>query len=159
LDEQAGDDGSVEDPMLDDIVERLQKAKADVKELDPMLREMLDSSGMTAAKTAKWNVSYEPADAKLVPAPELFAEKLPEQAAELAEIIKARADFLLMEVEAIEEDRAQYRRAELEEKLKERSEYRLSELQEITSMAEKFTKLGAPGSPVLRITARKDSKK
>jgi hypothetical protein len=158
LDEKAGNDGSVEDPMLDDIVDRLQQAKADVKELDPKLREMLDLSGMTAAKTAKWNVSYEPADPKPVAAPELFAEKLPEQAAELEAIRAERADYLLAEIEEIEQKRAEYMKDELDVLILNRNLHRLEELQEIESMVEKFTKPGKPGSPVLRITERKDKK-
>jgi len=158
MDYRAGEDGSKDDPMLDDMIDRLMEAKATEKELDPKVREMMSLAGMTAAKTSKWNVSYEAADPKDIPAPELFEEQLPEQASILEELRKERQDYLREEIEAIELDRGEYRRDELEAKIKEREEHRVEEFQELLSIAEKFTKKAAKGNPTLRITARKDVK-
>jgi hypothetical protein len=123
-----GDDGSVDDPMLDDIVTRLQDAKAAAAELDPQVRHMMSSSGMTSAKTAHWMVSYEAGSAKDVLDTVSFAKAHPLEARRVIEIAAERA--------ALHRD----------------------ELAAIMELQTKFTKKGDPPNPTLRITARKDAK-
>lgn len=88
-----GDDGSVDDPMLDDIVTELQEAKAKVADLDPKVRDMMSKSGMTSAKTAHWNISHEAGTAKDVPDMDAFRAAHPEEAAELDRIVALAATF------------------------------------------------------------------
>ena len=158
MDRLVGHDGSMDDPMLDDIVTRLQGAKALVKELDPKVREMMESSGMTSAKTAKWNVSYEAAEPNQIADLAGFKKALPDQAAELETIATEREEYRLDELEQIEKERAEYRLDELDKIIAERADYRLSELGQITAMQAKYTKAGEVGNPTLRITIRKDAK-
>lgn len=128
MDRLTGDDGSVNDPMLDDIVTQLQDAKATVAELDPKVRDMMESSGMTSAKTARWQVSYEASDPKPVPDLTAFAKAHP----------------------------LEYKR--LEEIADERTALHADEVAAIVALQASFTKMGAAPKPTLRITARKDAK-
>lgn len=128
MERMVGNDGSVDDPMLDDLVTRLQDAKATVAELDPQVRDMMSRSGMTSAKTAHWNVSHEAGEAKGVLDTEAFAKTHPLEAKRLLEIAAARA--------------ALHR----------------EEVAEIELLRQSFTKRGDPPKPTLRITARKDAK-
>lgn len=123
-----GSDGSIEDPMLDDIVTRLQDAKATVAELDPQVRDMMTTSGMTSAKTTHWNVSHEASDPKPVPDLDAFAKAHPEQVARLSEIMEQRRT------------------------------HRQEEIDEILEWQSQYTKLGEATKPTLRITVRKDTK-
>lgn len=125
-----GDDGSTDDPMLDDIVTRLETAKATVKELDPKVRQMM--TGIGSAKTPHWVVSYESGAAKEVPDPDRFAAEHPEEAAELERIalVKATAFETAFPEEAVA-------------------------LARITALRAAYTRLETP-NPTLRITKRKD---
>jgi len=86
-------DEGIGDPMLDDLVTRLQDAKSQVAELDPQVRDWMTRSGMTSAKTARWNVSHEAGEAKQVPDLDAFRKAHPDEAAELDRITALAATF------------------------------------------------------------------
>lgn len=142
MERMTGSDGSVDDPMLDDIVTRLQDAKATVAELDPKVRAMMTSSGVTSSKTAHWNVSYEAADAKAIPDPEAFEKAHPKEVKRLKAIDTARAALVKKHAAEL---------AELDASV-------VDEVATINALRAPFTKLGDKPNPVLRITARKDAK-
>lgn len=93
MDRMTGSDGSVDDPMLDDLVSRLQDAKATVAELDPQVRTMMESSGMSSAKTHHWQVSYEAGEARSVPDLDAFRLAHPDEAAELERLTVLASTF------------------------------------------------------------------
>lgn len=130
-----GNDGSVDDPMLDDIVTRLMDAKNAVSVLDPQVREMMSVSGMTSAKTKHWNVSYEAPAAKPILDTGAFVKAHPKFAKRLI-AIKNERDALVAQFDA------------------EHAE----EIEKITALQASFTKMGEKPNPTLRITARKDVK-
>jgi len=125
LERTAGIDGSSPDPMLDDIVSRLQDAKATVAELDPQVRDMMSRSGMTSAKTVRFNVSYEAADAKQVLDQDAFFQAHKKDSGDLVRI------------------------------LAEKAAYGAEEIERITALQAVYTKLGPAPKPTLRITERK----
>jgi len=135
MERMTGSDGSVEDPMLDDVVTRLMDAKALVAELDPQVRTMMSSSGMTSAKTAKWNVSYESGDPKPVADPAAFAKAHPKE---------------VKRVKAISDERTTM--------IAKFDAEHVAELTRIAELAASFTKMGDKPNPTLRITPRKDAK-
>lgn len=130
----SGDDGTEDDPILDDAVTRLQNAKATVAELDPLVRQMMTVAGKSAAKTSHWVVTYEAGEPKPVPDPDAFAAAHPDDAADLPTLLELQATAF---EKAFPEEAAR--------------------LQSILDLSAQYTKPGRAPNPTLRISLRKDA--
>ncbi len=76
-----------QDPFLDDLLNRLDRAKADVKTLDAEAREWIEKAGVGAISTRSWSVSYTQAKAPDVADDETFTIEHPDLAQRRTELL------------------------------------------------------------------------